>query len=558
MKKTVVVIGGGVAGMSVAHELAERSGAGVDFDIHVYERRQTTPGGKARTIPVPGSGVDGRTDLPGEHGFRFFPGFYKHLPDTMSRIPYRDGATVLDNLVVADRLEIARFDQAPIIVASRFPRGFDDLVVDLKAVFDSNTGLLPGEIEFFAKRIWQILTSCQDRRVAQYEKITWADFLEADSHSPAYRSLLVAGLSRSLLANDPFHASARTVGDTNIQLMLGVVEPGQAVDRLLNGPTSAVWLDPWFTHLKSSGVDYQFDAVTQAIRVEGGKVTGVEVIVGGVKAIVQGDAYVFALPVEKMAAVLKMSGDGQFQDPLKVDPALGQIITLAQNVGWMNGIQFFLRQDVSIVHGHTLYADSPWALTSISQAQFWNQEHLRKTGDGTVRGVLSVCISEWETAGILYGLAASACSRKQIADEVWAQLKRSLNVAGNTLLDDANLHSWFLDPDIIDLPGGGIHYTDAEPLFVNFIDTWAIRPTAATGISNMFLASDYLQTNTDVACMEAANEAARRAVNDLLTWSGSTAEPCTIWPLHEPLLLAPLRWHDKNRFDQGLPWDGGI
>lgn len=43
MKKKVVILGGGVAGMSAAHELAERG-----FHVHVYEARPV-PGGKART-----------------------------------------------------------------------------------------------------------------------------------------------------------------------------------------------------------------------------------------------------------------------------------------------------------------------------------------------------------------------------------------------------------------------------------------------------------------------------------------------------------------------------
>jgi uncharacterized protein with NAD-binding domain and iron-sulfur cluster len=67
-RKRVAVLGGGVAGLSAAHELAER-----DFEVDVYERKPVL-GGKARSIPVPGSSVDGRAELPGEHGFRFFPG----------------------------------------------------------------------------------------------------------------------------------------------------------------------------------------------------------------------------------------------------------------------------------------------------------------------------------------------------------------------------------------------------------------------------------------------------------------------------------------------------
>ena len=58
--------------------------------------------------------------------------------------------------------------------------------------------------------------------------------------------------------------------------------------------------------------------------------------------------------------------------------------------------------------------------------------------------------------------------------------------------------------------------------------------------------------------MEGANEAARHAVNALLDRDGHAAPRCRIWPLHEPLALAPLREYDAVRFGLGLPWDGGL
>src|SRR5262245_66042176 len=94
MATTVAVLGGGVGGLSAAHELAERG-----FSVTVYEKRSRC-GGKARSYPTP----DG---FPAEHGFRFFPGFYRHLPDTMARIPC-DGGHVLDRLVGAERILLAR------------------------------------------------------------------------------------------------------------------------------------------------------------------------------------------------------------------------------------------------------------------------------------------------------------------------------------------------------------------------------------------------------------------------------------------------------------------
>src|SRR5438067_10518326 len=77
----VAILGGGVAGLSAAHELADRG-----FDVVVYDRHSLF-GGKARCIPVPGTAAGGRAELPGEHGFRFFPDFYKNLGDTLRRIP---------------------------------------------------------------------------------------------------------------------------------------------------------------------------------------------------------------------------------------------------------------------------------------------------------------------------------------------------------------------------------------------------------------------------------------------------------------------------------------
>src|SRR5438132_840751 len=123
--RTVAIIGGGVAGLSAAHELAERG-----FQVTIFEASHTT-GGKARSIFVPGTGTGGRRDLPGEHGFRFFPSFYRHLPDTMQRIPL--GAKpngVAANLVATSRTRLARIAAPPVDVLTRFPSSLRD-VADL-------------------------------------------------------------------------------------------------------------------------------------------------------------------------------------------------------------------------------------------------------------------------------------------------------------------------------------------------------------------------------------------------------------------------------------------
>ena len=120
---SVAILGGGVAGLSAAHELVERG-----FDVTVCEARDR-PGGKARSLPVPGSGTGGRHDLPGEHGFRFFPGFYRHLPDTMRRIPIPGQANgVAGNLVGATRVLLAQAGgRNEVIGPGHAPESLEDL-----------------------------------------------------------------------------------------------------------------------------------------------------------------------------------------------------------------------------------------------------------------------------------------------------------------------------------------------------------------------------------------------------------------------------------------------
>src|SRR4029077_14648926 len=176
---------------------------------------------------------------------------------------------------------------------------------------------------------------------------------------------------------------------------------------------------------------------------------------------------------------------------------------------------------------------------------------LSQYGDGTVSGILSVDISDWEAPGVVFGKPARELSAEQIKEEVWTQLKQHLNDSGSAPIDDANLVAWFLDPDI-EFPNPGAA-TNAEPLLINTAGSLQYRPEAQVGLPNLFLASDYVRTYTDLACMEAANEAARRAVNCLLVASGSNAAPAGLCPFEDPPFLKPIQEIARIRFHLGLP-----
>jgi uncharacterized protein with NAD-binding domain and iron-sulfur cluster len=88
------------------------------------------------------------------------------------------------------------------------------------------------------------------------------------------------------------------------------------------------------------------------------------------------------------------------------------------------------------------------------------------------------------------------------------------------------------------------------------VDSLHDRPEAATEIPNLVLASSYVRTETDLATMESANEAARRAVNAIIDRSGSMVRPCPVWPLAVPNVFEPLKRQDEVGFRLGLPHPG--
>jgi 15-cis-phytoene desaturase len=342
MSFQVAILGGGVGGLSAAQELAERG-----FEVSVYERRPDF-GGKARSIPVPNSATPGRKPLPGEHGFRFFPSFYKHLPDTMKRIPFA-GKSVFDNLVFSTRVEIARTGKLAFLEPTRFPQTLDDWVTVFKSLF-SNLGIPDDEVLFFIDRLLVLLTTCQERRLAEYENIAWWDFIDARNKSVSYQRYLGEGVTRSLVAMKAEISSTRTVGYIDLQLMLGLMCSPGGFDRVLDGPTSDAWINPWMAHLQALGVKLQGNSVVRSIELDGPRVSKVLIDQDGIVSPITADFYVSALPVEIMTGLVS-------NDLKKAAPSLANLEKLQTR--WMNGIQFYLKSDVPLVHGHSNYLDSP-------------------------------------------------------------------------------------------------------------------------------------------------------------------------------------------------------
>jgi uncharacterized protein with NAD-binding domain and iron-sulfur cluster len=275
MGKKVVIVGGGIAGLTAAHELIERG-----FEVHIYERR-TELGGKAASRFVrskatnrngkhhcePAKTQDGERGLPVEHGFRFFPSWYRHIIDTMARIPYQrsgelyQGATVSDNLVEASQTLVLWQSRPPVSLPTRLPNSasqFEAAGLFLREFF--SLGITPEEtLDFFSKLAQVSLANDEQHRALQ--EIRWWDFIEADRKSKAFQDLL-RGLSETLIAARVDKINADTMSKLATRTLFDITA---SLDRVLNGPTQERFIDPWCTYLDAKGVEfhcgYELDSI---------------------------------------------------------------------------------------------------------------------------------------------------------------------------------------------------------------------------------------------------------------------------------------------------------
>jgi len=578
----VVIVGGGVAGLTAAHELKERG-----FEVVVYER-EARCGGKARSFPVPETRVTGfgKADdiigLPAEHGFRFFPGFYRHLTHTMRRIPFPGGKHVIDNLVTVDRGVFARNDKPFFNFPTELPRNASDLVQAVRQLFDDpGLGLGLGEAAFAAMKIFNAMTMCDERREEQLDDVTWWDYMAADDRSDAYRTVVVNGLTQNFVAMKAKQSSTKSVVNILARLLNDLMTPDSTIDRVLNGPTSEVWIDPWVQYLQSEAskpavkfktaeavASFTFDSAES-------RIAGIKLESGGSDT---GAFYIAAVPVEVMQDMLEVT-----PEILEHSPSLKLLKQL--KVNWMSGLVYYLtKSDVPMSPGHIVYLNSNWALTSISQNQFWEKK-IDEYGKPSIKGAISTIISDWFAPGNHSGRTAKEASDPaEVAEEAFLEIQDHLTAMAGINLAQEDVAGSYLDPALIyqkfllglmtvdefsskkrsrqlSPAAAGLSEEvkhrlvaeNKEPLFINTVGSWANRPTERTGIANLFLASDYVKTNTDLATMEGANEAGRRAVNAVLDTTRSPQRRCEIFKFDEPAVLAPFKAIDKYMFDLGLP-----
>ncbi len=539
-RQTVAVFGGGIAGLTAAHELIERG-----FDVTVYESRAW--GGKARSTEVPHSARGGRRPLPGEHGYRFWFGFYQNTIDTFRRIA-EGGSSTFDRLTAVPQFAFAR-DGGRGNLALGLAFGDDpkattpEQVVDLIVALGLEAALPPDGAAWFGNRMGVFLSSCEARRMDDWEHQSWVDFMRADSYGENYRRILVKSLSEVVQASKAETTCARfpsLVLEWVIYNVLGRNSNGP-VGRMLDRPTDEALFTPWLELLRDQGCRLHRGQRLEALDVRDSRIAGARLRDRRGASDVSADFYVCALPVERARRLWNPA-------VLRVDPSLARMRRL--DTDWMNGLKFFLSEELPASQSFIVHCDSPWSVSAVAQAGLWGGDFASRYGDGQVRESLSTIISNWNTPGVLYGKTARECTPDEVAAEAWEQMKRHVNDDGEIVLADDMLHSYDIDPGMM---LRNRRLVSRDPLVLPSVGQFADRPDVTTAIPNLFLCGDYLKSDWEVANMECASFNARRAANAVLDRSDSREEPCSVIGPYRPPEWEPAKKIDADRYRRGQP-----
>ncbi|MBO6938231.1 MAG: FAD-dependent oxidoreductase [Deltaproteobacteria bacterium] len=514
------ILGGGIGGMSTAlllGQLRERGYLPADSRIAIYEARERL-GGKA--VSQIGQWA-GPGEWPGEHGFRFFPNFYrcivetlKHVPVTHAHVAKRGLDPALAGKSVADLL-VPTAHGGIAIDGAVYPVRRAETLADVPQVVANMLRAFrvrPRDVQRFSRELVRFLLTSHERALESWEHRTLADFLNENDFSDEMVTFLKS--LRALSAMRAERGSLRTLLFTATQ-MISDFDPEYALwDALLPGPTDYLMLEPWEDELVRLRIDIHRSTKVASLAFSptrpglAGRLERVTLEDGRTIDAGPGDHFVFALPFEVARPLLLGATN--------LPPALGGVRRIdqrADNLGHgaepMVGIQFFLSRDVPLAQGHVVYPRAEWAMTSISQAQFWRKTfpaELEEVFDAPgLRGILSAIVSAWDEPARRIGKAPKDCTPLELAQEAFAQVIES---AGGDL-SWSDVLGFHVDSDIVFDERGAFCST---PLWVSPAGSFLDRPFSAPECDNFTIASDWARTETDVGSMESADEAARWAV----------------------------------------------
>jgi Flavin containing amine oxidoreductase len=479
------IIGGGLAGLTVAKELAKHG-------VHaVVLEAAERPGGKASAAPHNGVWED--------HGYHLFPGWYANTRTLLREIG------CAHNLVDLHTFHCLRKGAFPHFTEVR------ELSTLANMAYNLFNGVLPWHENLLSFYFLMDLAAEPFDNRHFLDRVSALGFLR----SRFYATEAVAQYHHQTIlqaVSVPYYdCSAMTLRNL-CRLWMQASSP---LFSILNGNLYDKFIGPYQRYVEALGVELRCQAAVERVVMRGGRISGVRLRDRSVVQVGADDAVVLAVPHE---VVLQIIDQHVIDAELEVrtrraaeDDRLGLAdlanLRSAPMAAWHVPLKRRIHQ---LPETHVIFIGSRFNLSVIDVAPHWGLEH----------SALNCIASNFEPLRHLSEPEMKEFLLRELLDYVPA-IRR----------DDLPADHGYIQP----------HLT--QPLFLNTVAAWHFRPRTTTGIANLFIAGDFCRTQADLSTMESAVMSGLNTAGAVLRRAGMTT---TVRAKHldeaSPLLLQAAKY----------------
>lgn len=498
LRARVLVIGGGVTGLTAAHECAE---AGAEVELIEKSHRW---GGKALAYRL--SAEEGIEGAPVEHSIRTIQNSYLSLFETMRRIPLGDGVAFdilrpVPQLVLTEAAKSA----APV----RLSTALNQPSIRRSMAFYNSLrrfGASRRDAGFWLCAIAFYLLGGRRARAHLASK-SFASLIEG--RGDALKRFLLSFVDIVFAAKAD--ASAGVVLDLFARIYMAPNANPYQLTHMINvpsGPLNECLIEPWVAHLQSLGVKTRLGTIAAGLerKFEAGEEKAIAArLADGTR--VSADAIIMAATPTALATL--------------VPDLFSRSIIPKMRREWSGGFQFFLRElppGVIEPQSFNMLIFSPWSIIWLLEAPpLWPAESL----PNGVAGVLSATVSCFTQPGVVYSKPFHQCSWPEVQEEILAQIgfaRRDLIIGAHAdpLLArmplaafetgrETRYSGWERGPQNSD----GEIWASASALWIYGPETGTGGMTVETPCQGLFIGGEFTSTYTKVPTMEKANQAGK-------------------------------------------------
>ena len=474
--KKVIIFGGGISGLTVAHALKSNA------EILVIEK-DTLFGGMAKSRQE-------ANGTPSEHSWRGYAPFYMNTFNLMMQIPTDNlSGTVYDNLSLPLDFYLLRDS-----ISTYKPRlNFIDTII----------------IFYYG---FKYLVS--DKRRDYYYTIKFVDLIKNKLSRDGYNYLVQfmigpgLGMDKKDVSFGHFFKvptiqtlNQKEYEHTHMHNDKKYIHYANDNWHVLNKPTNEAWIDPWVKMLRSQGIKLQLNTKLVKFNKEGNKIISCVIDDGLSEKTITADEYILCINPFDAEEVFYNSG----MNKLYLEHKMLNQNSLSKQVSFRIGIN----KKIQFPSASIAFAmvESEFDITWYPQEYFWGDTKLDDKGE--IKSLWSGTILDTETLSKMYNKPADKLNKKELMNDIINQILRSksfqkivydnngFNININDIIYTEIWYEW-------NYINGELEQSNKK--WLNNIYNEKYRPDQVTDYDNLYIGGAHTKTSINIWSMEGAIE----------------------------------------------------